>query len=64
MVSTTRRVHISDVTYSCIKDEFEVEEGNGPSRDDYLLEHKVKTHLITDTRKQPTQWNNDKVSGF
>ncbi|KXJ15223.1 Adenylate cyclase type 3 [Exaiptasia diaphana] len=46
------RVHISDVTYNCIKDDFEVEEGDGQSRDDYLLEHKVKTYLITRPKNQ------------
>jgi len=55
-----RRVHISDVTYNCIKDEFEVEEGNGQSRDDYLLEHKVKTYLITRSKKN-ANWNQNKV---
>lgn len=45
-------MHISDVTYNCIKDDFEVEEGDGQSRDDYLLEHKVKTYLITRPKSQ------------
>ena len=62
LLSPIRRVHISDVTYNCIKDEFEVEEGNGQSRDDYLLEHKVKTYLITKAKNKNTNWKKIKVS--
>ncbi|KAL2082116.1 hypothetical protein ACEWY4_021934 [Coilia grayii] len=40
------RVHISQSTYSCLHGEFEVEEGNGGERCEYLLEKGIDTYLV------------------
>ncbi|XP_048590688.1 adenylate cyclase type 3 [Nematostella vectensis] len=44
------RVHISEPTLNSIKDYFEVEDGDGGSRDDYLADKKIKTYLITQAK--------------
>lgn len=41
-----RRVHITKTTLDYLDDKFEVEPGNGPSREPYLADHKVETYLI------------------
>ncbi|TRY88478.1 hypothetical protein DNTS_005159, partial [Danionella cerebrum] len=40
------RVHISQSTKDCLQDEFELEEGNGGDRCDYLLEKGIDTYLV------------------
>ncbi|XP_078665832.1 adenylate cyclase type 3-like isoform X1 [Branchiostoma floridae x Branchiostoma belcheri] len=40
------RVHISKATHDCLNGEFEVEQGNGASRNDYLKSRGIKTFLI------------------
>ncbi|XP_068071803.1 adenylate cyclase type 3 [Danio rerio] len=40
------RVHISQSTKDCLHDEFELEEGNGGERCDYLLEKGIDTYLV------------------
>ncbi len=42
-----RKVHISKVTMQHLGDTYEVEPGNGMSRDKYLKEQNVETFLIT-----------------
>uniref|UniRef100_A0A1A9VKW3 adenylate cyclase n=1 Tax=Glossina austeni TaxID=7395 RepID=A0A1A9VKW3_GLOAU len=45
------RVHITKRTLQCLNDKFEVEEGNGASRDSYLADHKIETYLIVPPKK-------------
>ncbi|XP_064411144.1 adenylate cyclase type 3 [Latimeria chalumnae] len=40
------RVHISQSTYECLKGEFDVEPGEGETRNDYLKEKGIKTYLV------------------
>ncbi|XP_067013810.2 adenylyl cyclase 78C [Anabrus simplex] len=40
------RVHISKATLDCLNSAYEVEPGNGDTRDNYLKEHGVETFLI------------------
>ncbi|XP_071958520.1 adenylate cyclase type 3-like [Antedon mediterranea] len=40
------RVHISQATYECLSDEFEVEPGEGETRSDYIKLQNIKTYLI------------------
>jgi len=41
-----RRVHISNATACILGDQFQLEDGNGQDRDDYLKEKDVKTYLV------------------
>ncbi|XP_067097719.1 adenylate cyclase type 3-like [Osmerus mordax] len=45
------RVHISQSTMECLSGEFELEEGNGGERCEYLLERGITTYLICDHAK-------------
>ncbi|XP_039963573.1 adenylate cyclase type 2 isoform X1 [Bactrocera neohumeralis] len=45
------RVHITKQTLEFLGDKFEVEEGNGVSRDSYLADHKIETYLIVPPKK-------------
>ncbi|KAI8123483.1 Adenylate cyclase type 2 [Lucilia cuprina] len=45
------RVHITKQTLQFLNDKFEVEEGNGGSRDTYLADHKIETYLIVPPKK-------------
>ena len=40
-----RRIHITDTTYTHLKDDYEVEDGNGGTRSEYLRQRNVKTYL-------------------
>lgn len=44
------RVHISKSTLNSLKDAYEVEPGEGGSRDSYLKQLNVETFLITTTQ--------------
>ncbi|XP_055853746.1 adenylate cyclase type 2 [Episyrphus balteatus] len=46
------RVHITKQTLSYLGGKFEVEPGNGGSRDFYLSDHKLETYLIIPPKKQ------------
>lgn len=46
-----RRVHISADTLACLNGTFEVEPGEGGSRDPYIKEHELVTHLIKITEE-------------
>ncbi|XP_055383731.1 adenylate cyclase type 2 isoform X2 [Condylostylus longicornis] len=48
------RVHITKQTLDCLGDKFEVEPGNGGSRDPYLADHKIETYLIVPPKKITT----------
>lgn len=43
------RVHISDATFKCLNDAYEVEPGDGGSRDSHLKMLNIKTYLIKRT---------------
>lgn len=43
------RVHISEATLQCLNDSYEVEPGDGGSRDNHLKMMNVKTYLIKRT---------------
>ncbi|XP_018045916.1 PREDICTED: adenylate cyclase type 2 isoform X2 [Atta colombica] len=45
------RVHITKATLLQLGDHFEVEPGNGGSRESYLAQHKIETFLIVPTKK-------------
>ncbi|CAH0557313.1 unnamed protein product [Brassicogethes aeneus] len=40
------QVHISEATYRCLNETYDVEPGNGQDRDSYIREHDVTTYLI------------------
>uniref|UniRef100_A0A8D0CJJ5 Adenylate cyclase type 7 n=1 Tax=Scleropages formosus TaxID=113540 RepID=A0A8D0CJJ5_SCLFO len=46
------RVHITEATLKHLNKAYEVEEGNGHLRDQYLKEQNVKTYLVIDPREQ------------
>ncbi|XP_059216957.1 adenylate cyclase type 2 isoform X2 [Stomoxys calcitrans] len=45
------RVHITKQTLEFLNGKFEVEEGNGASRDSYLADHKIESYLIIPPKK-------------
>lgn len=45
-----RRVHITEATLKHLNKAYEVEEGNGHLRDQYLKELTVQTYLVIDPR--------------
>lgn len=45
------RVHITGDTLALLDNKYEVEEGNGASRDSYLAEHHIQTFLIIAPRE-------------
>jgi len=46
-----RRIHISKAALDCLGDDYEVEEGHGKDRNDFLRRHNIETFLI----KQPEE---------
>ena len=54
-VEIDRRVHITKTTLGYLDDKFEVEPGNGPSREQYLADHKVETYLILPPKVKKAQ---------
>ncbi|XP_055490138.1 adenylate cyclase type 8 isoform X2 [Leucoraja erinacea] len=45
------RIHISKATLDCLNDDYEVEEGHGKERNEFLRKHNIETYLI----KQPEE---------
>ena len=43
---TFRRIHITEETMKCLGGDYEVEEGNGGERNQYLKDHQIKTYLV------------------
>lgn len=54
------KVHITGATLQHLDDQFQVEEGNGQTRDQYLSEHQVETYLII----PPKDKDNEMEGGF
>jgi hypothetical protein len=46
-----RRVHISASTYERVRDLYEVEDGNGDVRNEYIKDSGIKTYLIIGKHK-------------
>lgn len=46
-----RRVHVTKATYELIKDSYEVEDGKGAERNNYLRENNIQTYLIKDAKE-------------
>lgn len=46
VLSSRSRVHITKTTLDYLGEKFEVEPGNGASREQYLADHKVDSYLI------------------
>uniref|UniRef100_A0A8C2DJ08 adenylate cyclase n=1 Tax=Cyprinus carpio TaxID=7962 RepID=A0A8C2DJ08_CYPCA len=51
-VLLSRRVHISSVTLEHLKGAYQVEPGNGQSRDSYLKEHGIITYLVINPKAE------------
>lgn len=49
--SHSRRIHISKAALDCLNGDYEVEEGHGKDRNDFLRRHNIETYLI----KQPEE---------
>lgn len=47
----SRRIHISKAALDCLNGDYEVEEGHGKDRNDFLRRHNIETYLI----KQPEE---------
>ena len=45
------RVHVTKATYELIKDSYEVEDGKGVERNNYLRENNIQTYLIKDAKE-------------
>lgn len=50
-LSRSRRIHISKAALDCLNGDYEVEEGHGKDRNDFLRRHNIETYLI----KQPEE---------
>ena len=46
MSNFNRRIHITEETLQFLDGDYEVEEGNGGERNQYLKEHNIKSYLI------------------
>lgn len=51
MLCTHRRIHISKATLDCLNGDYNVEEGHGKERNEFLRKHNIETYLI----KQPEE---------
>ncbi|KAG5670772.1 hypothetical protein PVAND_001012 [Polypedilum vanderplanki] len=51
------RVHITKTTLDYLGDKFDVEPGNGASRETYLADHKIETFLIVPPKKSNQELN-------
>ncbi|XP_036686265.1 adenylate cyclase type 8 isoform X2 [Balaenoptera musculus] len=51
MIKTIRRIHISKATLDCLNGDYNVEEGHGKERNEFLRKHNIETYLI----KQPEE---------
>ena len=51
-ILSCRRVHITETTFELVKDFYEVEDGEGGKRNDYLKENSITTYLVGSKKKQ------------
>ncbi|XP_073446446.1 adenylate cyclase type 8 isoform X2 [Dendrobates tinctorius] len=51
MIKTIRRIHISKASLDCLNGDYNVEEGHGKERNEFLRKHNIETYLI----KQPDE---------
>ena len=51
MLCPHRRIHISKATLDCLNGDYNVEEGHGKERNEFLRKHNIETYLI----KQPEE---------
>ena len=51
LFSLYRRIHISKATLDCLNGDYNVEEGHGKERNEFLRKHNIETYLI----KQPEE---------
>lgn len=51
MLCAHRRIHISKATLDCLNGDYNVEEGHGKERNEFLRKHNIETYLI----KQPEE---------
>ena len=51
MLCSHRRIHISKATLDCLNGDYNVEEGHGKERNEFLRKHNIETYLI----KQPEE---------
>ena len=63
LCSVHSRVHISESTYNCVKLDYEVEPGEGHSRNDFIKEQGIKTYLVV-KKKNDGSNNNTKLSSM
>uniref|UniRef100_A0AAR5NYU8 adenylate cyclase n=2 Tax=Dendroctonus ponderosae TaxID=77166 RepID=A0AAR5NYU8_DENPD len=56
------RVHITKATLIQLGDRFEVEPGNGASREGYLADHKIETYLIIPPKKPEQEQQNGNLN--
>lgn len=47
------RIHITEATYKYLKDDYEVEPGNGQDRNKYLKDKDITTYLIVGPKEKP-----------
>lgn len=60
-----RRVHITQETFMCLGDDYEVEDGDGGSRHNYLRDNNIQTFLIVaDDAKRLAQSGDQHQSGL
>ncbi|XP_020630982.1 adenylate cyclase type 3-like [Orbicella faveolata] len=57
------RVHISESTYNCVKLDYEVEPGEGHTRNDFIKEQGIKTYLVV-KKKNDGSNKNPKLSSM
>ncbi|RZC36659.1 hypothetical protein BDFB_007946, partial [Asbolus verrucosus] len=55
------RVHITRATLHQLGDRFQVEPGDGISRESYLSDHKIETFLIVPPKKPETEAQNGNI---
>ncbi|CAG2235891.1 ADCY5 [Mytilus edulis] len=58
------RVHITEETMKLLKNDYEVEEGNGADRHPYLKEHNISTYLIVQEENRTSKWTPRRIKAI